>query len=379
MSDKKKILIFIDWFLPGYKAGGPIQSVNNMISHLSGEFQFYVVTSNKDLGEEKPYTNLLFNHWIDNGSYSVIYLDEAHQNKKMYKKICSETNFHAIYFNSFFSTKFSLLPQWVFRSLEIKKVLAPRGMLGAGALAIKPLKKNLFLRLFKGLGFHKKIVWHATSELEENEIIKQFGKGLDIKIAPNLSSKMAPFVERAKEVHHLKVFFLSRIAFKKGLLQALDFLKGVDVEMKIEFSIIGPVDEQEYWEKCQKIIKIMPAHIRVNYLGAIPNFQLANILKEQHVLLLPTMHENFGHVIMESWQNGCPVIISDQTPWRNLEEQQIGSDIPLAKSSEFVEMLNTFSLMEEKTFNLWSRSSYNYAKVFTENPKLIESTKNIFF
>ncbi|MCF1420240.1 glycosyltransferase [Mangrovimonas futianensis] len=379
MNRKKNVLIFIDWFLPGYKAGGPIQSVNNMISHLNDEFYFYVVTSNKDLGEKDPYQNILFNSWIDKQSYHIIYLDEAHQNKAVYLRLLKEANFYAIYFNSFFSIKFSLIPQWVYRSVEIKKVLAPRGMLGAGALAIKPLKKQVFLKLFRWLGFHKKVVWHATSELEKDEIIKQLGDNLEIKIAPNLSSKMASFVESTKEVHHLKVFFLSRIAFKKGLIHALNFLQETKKDMKITFSIIGPIDEKDYWDKCQKIINSMPLNVSVDYLGAIPNFQLATVLKEQHVLLLPTMHENFGHVIMESWQNGCPVIISDQTPWRNLKDKQIGSDISLSKSSEFVEMLNTFSLMDEKTFNLWSRSSYNYAKIFTENPKLIESTKNIFF
>ena len=51
MPEKKKILIFIDWFLPGYKAGGPIQSVVNLINHLGHEYDFDVVTSNKDLGE----------------------------------------------------------------------------------------------------------------------------------------------------------------------------------------------------------------------------------------------------------------------------------------------------------------------------------------
>lgn len=378
MPNKRKILIFIDWFLPGYKAGGPIQSVNNMISHLSEEFQFYVVTSNKDLGEEKPYPNVTYNTWINNGEYSIIYLDEEHQVGKVYRDLLASQDFHAIYFNSFFSKKFSLLPQWVFRSLEIKKVLAPRGMLGEGALAIKPFKKKVFLKLFKSFNLDNKVVWHATSELEKNEIMKQFGEGLDIKIAPNLSSRMSDFIPKSKKENCLKVYFLSRIAVKKGLLSALDFLKQVAGEMKIEFSIIGPIDEKHYWNKCQQEIKSMPKHVSVDYLGAIPNFKLAPVLKEQHVLLLPTMHENFGHVIMESWQQGCPVIISDQTPWRKLKEQQMGSDISLNKPLEFVEMLNTFSLMDEKTFNLWSKSSFNFAKGFTEDPKLIEHTKSLF-
>jgi len=29
-KDKKKILVFIDWYLPGYKAGGPVRSMANI-------------------------------------------------------------------------------------------------------------------------------------------------------------------------------------------------------------------------------------------------------------------------------------------------------------------------------------------------------------
>ncbi|MBI9061941.1 MAG: hypothetical protein JEZ14_08115 [Marinilabiliaceae bacterium] len=45
---KKKILIFIDWFLPGYKAGGPVRSMANMVEYLMEEYDFFIVTRNTD-------------------------------------------------------------------------------------------------------------------------------------------------------------------------------------------------------------------------------------------------------------------------------------------------------------------------------------------
>ena len=36
----KKVLICIDWFLPAYKAGGPIQSISNMVNHLKNHIEF---------------------------------------------------------------------------------------------------------------------------------------------------------------------------------------------------------------------------------------------------------------------------------------------------------------------------------------------------
>lgn len=35
-----KVLIFIDWFAPGYKAGGPITSNVNIVEHLSDKLDF---------------------------------------------------------------------------------------------------------------------------------------------------------------------------------------------------------------------------------------------------------------------------------------------------------------------------------------------------
>ena len=55
MPDKqKKILVFIDWFLPGTNSGGPVRSVSNMIEHLGGDYEFLVVTRDTDYCANKP-------------------------------------------------------------------------------------------------------------------------------------------------------------------------------------------------------------------------------------------------------------------------------------------------------------------------------------
>ena len=60
---KKKILVFIDWFLPGYRAGGPIRSCANMIEHLKDEFDFSVITRNSDYCEMVSYSGIISNAW----------------------------------------------------------------------------------------------------------------------------------------------------------------------------------------------------------------------------------------------------------------------------------------------------------------------------
>ncbi|QNK77422.1 glycosyltransferase [Winogradskyella sp. PAMC22761] len=379
ITKKKKVLICIDWFLPAYKAGGPIQSIANLVNHTKDDFDYYIATSNADLYEPLDLPETSLNKWIPKTDYKIIYLNPAHQTFSFYKKLFLVENFEVVYFNSLFSQKFTLLPLLVFRNNPIRKVLAPRGMLGKGALDIKPRKKKLFLGLFKLLNFHKKVVWHATAESEANEVYLHFGKQCKVSLAPNLSAKTKEnTVEKQKEVNGLNLFFLSRIAVKKNLLNALNYLAEIKPLYHINFSIVGPIDETEYWANCQSKIEELPKHITVNYLGAIPHSEIANVLEAQQVLLLPTQHENFGHVIMESWQNGCPVIISDQTPWESLSSNHLGFAISLAKPSEFIKAIEKFAGMEKEEFNAWSKEVLKFSKDFTENPKLIEQNKALF-
>src|SRR5271165_7102295 len=47
-GERKRVLVCSARYLPGYKSGGPIRSVANMISHLSPYFDFYVLTNDRD-------------------------------------------------------------------------------------------------------------------------------------------------------------------------------------------------------------------------------------------------------------------------------------------------------------------------------------------
>jgi glycosyltransferase involved in cell wall biosynthesis len=376
---KPKLWICIDWFLPAYKAGGPIQSIANLVNRLKADFEISIVTSNSDLGEPLVLDSKAQNVWIQRDGYRVMYIDSAHQNKAFYKTIFKKETIDVIYFNSLFSVKFTLLPLLMVRHFPIRKVLAPRGMLGQGALAIKPLKKRLFLKGFQLFNLHKKVLWHATAESEVDEIKQHFGSDRAILLAPNLSAGMKADPEtKHKKENEIRLFFLSRISIKKNLLGALELLSKLNSSYSIRFSIIGPIDDRAYWQKCEDRIAQLPNHITVHYEGSIPNADLPKRLKEEHLLLLPTFHENFGHVIMEAWQNGCPVIISDQTPWRNLDPKKLGYDLALSNEEGFIKAIEQFAEMSQSTYEEWSEAAFKHAKAFTENPEVLEKNKALF-
>ena len=375
---RPNVLIFIDWFIPAYKAGGPIQSVYNIIQQLNNSFNFYVVTSDSDIDIPLDLVESQKNNWINKGTFHVIYLDKSNQNRKTYKAIVTELNFDMVYLNSLFSLRFTLLPLSILSSLKEKIVLAPRGMLGKGSLRIKPFKKKLFLKSFKLLGWHKKVNWHVTTEIEKKSVLNFFGSYASVYLAANLS-KTHPYkvTVKIKELNKLNVFFLSRISSIKNLIIAIKTLQYIEPKFKLNLTIIGPVEDEAYWQKCQKELQKLPKNVSYSIMGAVLNNEIPGILKNQHILFLPTRHENFGHVIVESWQNGCPTIISDQTPWTQLEEKKVGVDIPLAQEHLFKEKVEMFASMDQEEFNTWSTSAKKYVYQITNDEMLIKQYKKI--
>ena len=63
-----------------------------------------------------------------------------------------------------------------------------------------------------------------------------------------------------------------------------------------------------------------------------------------HAMLMPSLTENFSYTALESWQAGIPVLISDQTPWRDLEAAGVGWDLPLAEVESWCAALQTLSI-----------------------------------
>ena len=280
--------------------------------------------------------------------------------------------------NSIFSTRFSILFLIFSIFLRKKIILAPRGMLAASALSLKFYKKNIFITLFRLFRLHELIIWHATDEIEVNDIKNTFGKKCLIKLSPNIPSNTnIKYIPKAKKKNHLDIFFLSRISKKKNLDYALKILNSIPDQYKITFSIIGPIDDYNYWEYCyNSFIKI--SNHKVEYLGPVKPDIIPDVISSKHLLLLPTLNENYGHVIVESWQNSCPVLISDNTPWTDLEKKRVGFEISLEDHYSFLEKIMYFANMDQIEFNLWSESSYIYSKKIYDNKNLKKLAKLLF-
>jgi glycosyltransferase involved in cell wall biosynthesis len=379
-KERKSVLVLVDWFKPGYKAGGPIRSCTNFAYALKNEFDIRVLTTDTDHGEQAPYKNITPNEWITNlgPDINVYYARKATLSLSQLKREIINTNADYVYLNHLFSPKFVVYPLWLkfTRQLKSKIVLCPRGALYESALAVKPAKKRPFITLFKALKIHKLITFHATNEREKNAILAYF-PGSQVIIADNLPESDQPdFVTCNKETGILKCIFVARIVAIKNLLFLLEVLQ--QVKKRVVLTIAGPVEDLDYWNECERAIKGLPSNIQVNYIGSISNEEVKSKISEHHLFVLPTQGENFGHSIFESLLSGRPVLISDQTPWLNLAAKKAGWDVTLHEPAKFAGVIDDMAEWQQGDFDEWALGAWNFARLFIENPASKKQYLNLF-
>jgi glycosyltransferase involved in cell wall biosynthesis len=379
---KKKVMIFVDWFEPGYKAGGPIQSCKNFATALNKDFDIFIFTSDRDLGDVNSYEGITTDTWTEYGQgIKIYYASPGKLGYSTIKQIVQSVKPHFIYLNSMYSLRFTIFPLRLKQSgkTDAAVVISPRGMLQEGALQFKRLKKKAFICLLNMLRVPELVTFHATDQQEERDIRTHFPRAKKIFVADNFLNMTDPGASTVKkESGHLKLIFLSRIVRKKNILFLINLLKENKFSGIISLDIAGDIEDKEYWQKCVQAINDLPPGISIRYIGAVPNSEVFALYSGYHVFILPTWGENFGHAIYEALLSGKPVLLSNTTPWKDLREKEIGYDISLNDKEAFIGAIQHFINMGQEEYSRWSSSATDYAKKIRSKQGLRERYLEIF-
>ncbi|SDS35094.1 Glycosyltransferase involved in cell wall bisynthesis [Pseudomonas asplenii] len=382
------MLTFVGYYIPGYKAGGPLRTLLNMADSLHESIEFLIITRDRDQDEPESYPSIAVNVWQKVGNAQVYYTTPDKCTIKDMARVVSSTSHDLVYLNSFFDPIFTLKPllgRLLLRSTDKPVVLAPRGEFSKGALDIKRLKKRVykfvFSRLYRGLKFQ------ASSEYEKEDFLNKLSwlKRDDVSVAMDLPSPVGAKPSRDSTVASeenskkgsLRIIFLSRIVRIKNLSYALAVL--MNVKESVVFDIYGPKEDPEYWAECETLIARLPSNIKVDYCGNVLPEDVKNKFAAYDLFILPTQGENYGHVIAESISVGTPVLISDQTPWRNLEEEGLGWDFPLEKSQAFSDKIDQLARMGSEERNHFCELVYEKAVEKLTDQVSIDANKELFF
>lgn len=381
-----KVFTLIDHYLPGFRQGGPTQTISNLVARMPGRLQFYIFTRNHDHGAREPYRDVRWNEWTGVGKASVFYASPRSVSAASIIKQIHAIGPDVIYANSLFSRltirllvlrRLRLLPQ-------LPVIVAPRGELAKGALALKARKKSIFLRLAARTGLLDGLTWQASTELERADIERALPVGAAVRVSRNIAVAVDALPSGGqsggpkvleKPAGHARFVYLARIAKVKNLAFAIRALAPFGEAASLD--IYGPIDEAMYWRECQGLA-LNEASMRVVYKGALEHGAVHAVLREYDFLLLPTLGENFGHSIFEAFMAGCPPMISDRTPWRGLGSQGIGWDLPLESVDAWRVAIQEAIAMGNAEHRAMAERAMRFAEDVCESDTAVEQSIALF-
>ena len=362
-------------------------AISSIIELLGDEFDFFILTRDRDLHDREPYWTVQPDAWTKVGKSKVYYT--ADLSFLNLRRRVIEVGPDVIYLNSFFSRMSTKL--LIMRRLGLipscPVVMAPRGELSEGALNFKKGRKWLYTTLSLRLQLYRSVLWQASSQREATQIRrvlissgKRSGIGAEtvhVTPEPTTIDSSIPNLEHVSKIPGIARFvFLARISPIKNLGQAIRELTGLTGEVSLD--IYGPIEDANYWVECQQHMTRAPANLKINYCGSVPPYAVCSTLATYHFFVLPTRSENFGHVIFESLSAGCPVVISDQTPWSQVEERGAGWVVPLTNTRRWQAVLQTCVDMDEASYASMSQKASSLAQEWSQSPAIREDNLKLF-
>ncbi|MFT7592357.1 MAG: glycosyltransferase involved in cell wall biosynthesis [bacterium] len=367
-DEKKKVLMLTDWFAPGYRAGGPIKSCDNLVKSLSKDIDIKVLTSIYDLGQVKlPVPK---NIWVPYQKASVYYAGSFLEYTRKLIGVFLFWRPHKIHINGVFSIKSSIIPLLLTKLTGQRKkvILSLRGMLMPSALHIKSKKKRIYLRIAKSLGLFKNITVHTTNK-DELKLSKSSLADFNNITIPNLPdfSRQSTSI-KSKEAGVLYIVIVGRVHKIKNIHLLPKFLE--QVSGQTHTTLIGHLENREYLHTIELAFDGLQHH-EFRYLGEVNGLQVKDIIKQNHLLFLPSQSENYGHAIVESLSQNRPVIISTNTPWQNLMQYTAGFSLKLTEEDTFIKALQYMVDLNQLDYNKYVTGTKKYCAevVFKDQTK----------
>jgi glycosyltransferase involved in cell wall biosynthesis len=367
---RKRVLVCAPIYLPGYKGGGPIRSVANIVSNLSTHFDFYVVTRDRDTSDTEGYSGLTPGRWYRVGNARVLYCSSI--SPAVLRRAFREVRPHVISLNSFQDrfTRMAVVLRRLGTFGSTPILLAPRGEFSPEAMKINATKKVVYRQAATQLGLYDDLLWKVSTAREKPDLLRAApARRLNpdsIHVAYEISDAIASTAPHVrKESGSVKFAFIARMSEMKNLHFLLELLR--EIRGKVQLNLFGHVAESDeaYWGRCKTLMAQLPPNIEVEYRGSLYHPEVPQMLHNHHFFVLPTRGENFCHASVESFVHGTPVVLSDATPWTKLSESHAGFDISLGDRRGWVTALQKCIDMDQQTYALYLAGAQQHGRQFS--------------
>ncbi len=356
-----RICLVSSSFYPATFYGGPISATWGLSKKLAQKgIEVYVSTTNAN-GVSKLDVNV--NMFIEKDeNLFVKYYNEQIINKLSFAFIfgiwsdIKKSDVVYIQYLFHYSVFISLLFAFLLRK---KVILCPRGSLSSWGLSYKhKWIKMIWLTVFIS-PFVKNVIWQACSYLEIDDIKNVFKKSKVVEINDGIDFASFQDSEKISKLELVNRFsnqdfqIVSDVFFSMGRLHEI---KGFDViidafnlfiknNKDAKLIIAGGDDGMEMQLKNQ-IVKLNLKN-SVFLIGAV-NFEDKKLLLNNcDYFTLASRFESFGIVIAEALSCGKPVVVSNKTPWKDIEKNNCG----IFTQNHKVSFFNSFYAIKDRKFN----------------------------
>jgi glycosyltransferase involved in cell wall biosynthesis len=310
-----RILHVVPTYLPAVRYGGPIVSVHGLCKALAKrDHDVRVFTTNVDGDSD---SDVPLGQWVDLEGVRISYFKSAvgrrlYWSPGMRRRLRAEiSSFDIAHLHSVF-----LWPTWAAAqcaySHGVPYVLAPRGMLVRTLIQKKSnLKKRMSIALFDARALRRADAVHFTSrlELEEFEVLGLTARsslvvpnGIDLEEPDTVPQGLRNESESPGDV-----VFLGRINWEKGLDRLIDALALVP---SCTLTLAGGASE-EARAQVESAAAMAGVTARVKLVGAVAGEEKWKLLARAKMVVLPSLSESFGNVVLEAMAVGAPVVVSE--------------------------------------------------------------------
>lgn len=381
---KPIVLVMNQYFLPAFRGGGPIRTIEALISEHKNKYEFHVFTSNMDLGDPDPLP-VDTSVWLHEKDYSVYYSSPKNPRRFLGDAMAlCRTNADYVYLNSFFSLRFSILPSFLFRIGALsgsRLIIAPRGELGSAPLKLKAPKKAAMINVSRCFKLHRDAIWHASTPTEKSEILAVFPSA-EVVVRENETALPYRASQPGPRQHGspLRFAYVGRLSEKKGIHLIFEALTYTSHECHVE--LVGSFEDRRYESLVREKIRRLPSNVSVTERGPLPHGEVRDVFSNSDYFVFPTSHENFGHTVTESLSASCPVIIADVTPFTEVVARGGGLIVDSTAANDWATALNLViqrSEAEHKESRIQAGRAYNSWRTGRSSASVFELVDRLDF
>ncbi|MBF0152873.1 MAG: glycosyltransferase [Magnetococcales bacterium] len=319
-NPRLRILHVVPTYIPAWRYGGPIRSVHGLCRSLVRQgHEVHVFTSSMDgpgeldvpLGQSVNLDGVMVRYdrpgWPRRLNRYPGLLVALREQLATFDLV----HLHGVFLWSTWATA------RLAERAGVPYVVSPRGMLVRELIRRRSrLAKTLWIRLIEQRTLARAAFLHLTAIREQEDLDQLNLSTAAVRIIPNgidppdPATMGEPFIlpKAVTEAENGFILFLGRVNWKKGLDRLIKALPTVPKAILV----IAGNDEEGYRHHLERLIAELHLVGRVFFVGTVGDQQKWGLLQQARVLALTSYSENFGNVILEAMQMGCPVVVTEE-------------------------------------------------------------------